>query len=255
MKRFVYKTTNLLTGKIYIGQHSTKNIDDGYLGSGVYLKKAFKKYGKENFKCEIIAYVDGSKEDLDHAEEFFIKHHKNTVGWDMMYNTTERARGVDCHTEETRKKMSEAKKGVKLSEEIRKKMSEAKKGVKLSEETRKKMSESLKGRQFSEETRKKMSESLKGNQNAKGNQSRKGCHLSEETRKKMSEAKKGVKLSEEHKQKLSAALSKKILCVEMNVIYPSVSEASRQTGISQPNISSVCIGRTKTAGGYHWKYI
>ena len=220
-QRFVYKTTNLLTGKIYIGQHSTKNIDDGYLGSGVYLKKEIKEYGKENFQREIIAFVDGSKEELNHAEEFYIKYYMNNVGRKMMYNATERAIGVDCHTEETKKKMSEAKKGVK----------------------------------FSEEHKQKLSEAQKGNQNAKGNQSRKGCHLSEETRKKMSEAKKGHTVSEEHKQKLSAALSKKILCIEMNVIYPSVSEASRQTGISQPNISSVCIGRTKTAGGYHWKYI
>ena len=50
------------------------------------------------------------------------------------------------HSEETKKKMSEAKKGKQLSEEHKKKMSEAKKGKQLSEETKKKMSEALKGK-------------------------------------------------------------------------------------------------------------
>lgn len=36
---FIYKTTNLINSKIYIGQRSTNKIDDGYLGSGVILLK------------------------------------------------------------------------------------------------------------------------------------------------------------------------------------------------------------------------
>ena len=46
---FIYKTTNLINGKIYIGQHTTDNINDRYLGSGVYFLRAVKKYGKKNF--------------------------------------------------------------------------------------------------------------------------------------------------------------------------------------------------------------
>jgi hypothetical protein len=44
----IYKTTNTSTDKYYIGKHSTDNINDDYLGSGVALKNAIKKYGKEN---------------------------------------------------------------------------------------------------------------------------------------------------------------------------------------------------------------
>ena len=71
-------------------------------------------------------------------------------------------------SDETRKKMSEAKKGHTVNEDTRKKMSEAKKGHTVNEETRKKLSESLKGRTSpmkgrtqSEETRKKISETIK----------------------------------------------------------------------------------------------
>lgn len=61
-------------------------------------------------------------------------------------------------TEETRRKISEAKMGKKLSEEVRKRLSDAHIGKKLSEETRRKMSESRKGKKISEETRRKISE-------------------------------------------------------------------------------------------------
>ena len=56
---FVYKTTNLIDGKIYIGKYSGK--DKKYLGSGTYLKNAINKYGRENFIREIIE--DGLSDD------------------------------------------------------------------------------------------------------------------------------------------------------------------------------------------------
>jgi hypothetical protein len=51
---YIYKTTNLINGKYYIGMHSTDNVNDGYVGSGKRLWYSIKKYGKENFKCEIL---------------------------------------------------------------------------------------------------------------------------------------------------------------------------------------------------------
>lgn len=66
---FIYKTTNLLSGKYYIGMHSTDNIEDGYLGSGKRLRYSINKYGVENHKREIIEFVDSRKELIKREKE------------------------------------------------------------------------------------------------------------------------------------------------------------------------------------------
>ena len=48
--------------------------------------------------------------------------------------------------------------------------------------------------------------------------------------------------------------SKKVLCVETGEVFESMGEAHRKTGVRTGNISSVCNGKQKTAGGYHWQY-
>ena len=58
----VYKVTNLVNGKIYVGLHVTKNLDDEYLGSGKQIQSAVKKYGRENFKREYIKICENSEE-------------------------------------------------------------------------------------------------------------------------------------------------------------------------------------------------
>lgn len=55
---FIYKTTNLNNGKYYIGMHSTSNFNDGYLGSGDRLRRSIRKYGRENFKLEILEFFN-----------------------------------------------------------------------------------------------------------------------------------------------------------------------------------------------------
>ena len=49
--------------------------------------------------------------------------------------------------------------------------------------------------------------------------------------------------------------SKPVKCIETNIIYLSVCDASRQTGIPQSSISYCCNGKLKTAGEYHWQFV
>lgn len=64
---FIYKTTNLLSGRYYIGMHSTNNLNDGYLGSGKRLRYSIQKYGGKNHKREILEFVE-SREALEARE-------------------------------------------------------------------------------------------------------------------------------------------------------------------------------------------
>ena len=91
---------------------------------------------------------------------------------------------------------------------------------------------------MSEMPKKKISEALKGIDRAGEKNSMYGKHHSEDT-----------------KNKLMLKNGIKIKCVEKNIIYNSMSEAERMTGIPNSNISKVCKGERKTAGGYHWEVV
>ena len=67
----IYKTTNLINGKFYIGKHQTKDLQDDYMGSGKLIKAAIKKYGVDNFHKEILHVVQTEKE-MDFLEKILV---------------------------------------------------------------------------------------------------------------------------------------------------------------------------------------
>lgn len=105
MHYLIYKITNKITGKYYIGSHKTKNINDNYMGSGKYLNHAKVKYGIENFEKEILFVYDTAEEmyakEREIVNEDFLAT-ENTYnlkiggagGWDLV-NTEEKNKNFD----------------------------------------------------------------------------------------------------------------------------------------------------------------
>lgn len=241
---YIYLIVNNVNGKMYVGQHKSNNFNDNYKGSGKLLWKAYGKYGEENFDKLFIESCE-SREQLNEREIFWIAEYKRRgytlynldKGGYRNYNTSkasnslkdywtderraEWSKRMKCvaskrnnkHTEESKRKMSEAHKGRKwfnngkvqvhafecpdgfvsgmlpkkshpCSEETKRKISAAQKGVKRpgfrnSSTWSKGNTPWNKGKQMSDETKAKLAEANKGK------------HHTEETRKKMSETRKG----------------------------------------------------------------
>lgn len=70
---YFYKITNLVNDHFYYGVHITTNINDGYMGSGKRLHHAYKKYGIENFKKEIIKFFENA-DDLYEYESIVVNN-------------------------------------------------------------------------------------------------------------------------------------------------------------------------------------
>ena len=120
----IYKITCRVNNKIYVGQHKTKNVNDGYMGSGKLICRAIEKYGVENFSKEILCEcVD--RQSAGKQEEYWIEK-LNATDSDIGYNITKYAWGGQPHTEETKRKLSALSKGKPKSNEFREKLKKPK---------------------------------------------------------------------------------------------------------------------------------
>lgn len=186
----IYRITNKINGKTYIGQHKYKKLNDKYMGSGKLITKAKKKYEIENFAKQILEF---DIPDVDLAND-----------WEQMYILFERAKGKAEYnianggngkgtvSEETKRKLSEINKG----------SNHPMYGKHLSDETRKKISEANKGKLISEEQRKHLSEVMKGRTPWKGKPAwNRGKTTPDEIKKKISEANKGKHFASEGTRK------------------------------------------------------
>lgn len=212
----IYKAENKINGMVYIGKtirtlkyRKYRHLSDSSSNSNTYFHKAIRKYGKENFEWSILVETD-SESKLNALEKFYIMIYRKMLG---VYNLTEGGEGMSGYTqaEESRKKVSDSKKGKPRDEETKKKISDSHKGKipwnkgktiiypegtknpffgkKHSEESCKKMSDAKKGKTSSFKGKHHSAESkIKLAEQSMGNSNRKGKKHSDDAKRKMSES-------------------------------------------------------------------
>lgn len=151
----IYKTVHILEGYEYVGVHFGTEVDS-YLGSGVLLKRAIRKYGRQSFHRKILFRFET-------ADEAYAKESELVdaawVASPYTYNLALGGRGRDSFqsSEETRQKLRKPK-----SDEHRAAISKGKTGLKMAERHRAAQSERQLGSKHSEETKQKMREQRSG---------------------------------------------------------------------------------------------
>ena len=185
-QHYIYLTTNLINNHQYIGKRQKSSFDFKYLGSGKLLTLAIKKYGKENFKCEILKECNTIAE-LNEQEKYYIKLY-DAVNNKNFYNIAIGGQGCGIPgkvlSKETRDKIGKANTGKIRTQQFKDNLSIITKSRNLSWTYRDKISASLRGHVVTEEARKKISEAHKGK-----TPWNKGKQMSDEQKKKISETK------------------------------------------------------------------
>lgn len=223
---FIYITTNNINGKKYIGQKKYYGNYETYIGSGIALKNAINKYGKENFTREIIENCK-TKEELDSREKFWIEYYNATESEDF-YNITSGGDGGFGSGKNS------PWYGKHLSDETKEKLSKIKSGENNpfygkthSDEVKKKLSEKALNQRHSKETREKMSKSMKENHadfNGKNN----------------------PRANPVNQYSLNGEFIKR---------WDYAKEASRTLDINYSSLISCCTGKYKSSGGFKWSYV
>lgn len=217
----IYKTTNLLDNKIYIGKSKYDNPD--YYGSGVVLNQAIKKYGRDNFKREVIEIVSNDG-DVNAREKY----------WILFYKSFEREIGYNRTT---------GGDGGALVGDSLESMRNSLKGKKLSPETKKKISDSHKGRHGKENNcmwkKSPWNKGLTAENNDKIRKNVQKAH----------EFNIGRPLSEEHKLKISMSNKGKN-------VYSRTEEHKNKISETLKNLTIVCphCGKTGGTGMYRWHF-
>jgi len=163
----IYKTTNLINGKFYVGQHFT-SADDGYLGSGKAIILSIKKYGKENFFRETLEVC--TSDSVNQKEDYWIEKLSATdrkIGYNISKFSRNPMKGRK-HSKETKEKLRNLFKNKPKSEDHKRKLSENHANVcgennpmfrkKRSEKSKKNQSLKMKGLKWKKEDKDKLKE-------------------------------------------------------------------------------------------------
>lgn len=230
----IYKTTNLLDGKIYVGQDS--NNSKSYYGSGIHLVNAIKLYGKRNFKKEILQ-ICNSFEELNEREIYWIDKlnaRNKDIGYNIAFGGADHVMTGRTHTVESKEKMSESQKTLYKNGYKNPML-----GKKLSDEAREKMKKS----------RNTFLNTIKGKETVK-----KTAKISADKRR---GKKRSAAACAQIKEGLKKLFAKTILQMDMsdNIVgtFFNYSEIKEKKGYIPGNISKCVRGLRKTAHGFKWK--
>jgi len=232
----IYKTTNLINGKIYIGKD--KHNNPNYIGSGLSLQNAIKKYGKVNFQKEILEYCDSEEHMLE--REIIWIHKLNSTDRAIGYNMTVGGNGGNTRINYTDQQLTEYKD--KLSHGLR---------------NSKKYATFIKNKTGTKrpDHSKKMKELYRSGKLVPHN---KGVPCPQHVKDILSKRLKGVKLTEEHKAKIGKSKCKAVEVYTLEDVYietlPSIKTASKKYNVGRDSIYGCCIGKYKQGAGYKWKY-
>lgn len=175
MHYIIYKTTNLINGKFYIGKHQTNDLNDGYVGSGKLLKRAIKKYGMDNFKTEIVETCP-TEVHMNMAERIYV-----VVDREVSYNICPGGKGGFGYIRDMPNYKEFQLRGAKAGGKASSRIQYARGTGLFSKETRLKVSAGMKIRHqlgiankppgtkgfvFSADSKNKMSTSAKGSKNS-----------------------------------------------------------------------------------------
>ncbi len=276
-RRIIYKTTNNINGKIYIGK-SEKN-DPNYLGSGKIIRQAIKRYGKENFTRKDID-IAFSKQELNEKEIYWVDFY-DARNPEIGYNIAPGGKGVGSgkdhhmygktHSKEARAKISLANKGKILTQEQLDKMVEGAKKSWLIPEYKEMMSNIRKEMWKDPEFKRKRSEYSKKVWEDPEYKAKKvkimkeigatpefkakmaaistGKTHTEESKRKISEARKGMKFSDEHRANISKAQEGRIkgsLSLETRKRMSESSKGKPKSEEHCKNLAKANIGKKAT---------
>lgn len=274
---YVYKTTNLINGLIYIGISRKPSINSlGYLGSGKKFKKAIKEFGKNNFSKEILA-EDTTFEyyDLQKLEIFLIDlfdARNPLVGYNISQGGDGNCGEVNGmfnkkHNEDTRKSISETRlKNLKIIPEYGKKSAESSAHFSEFITKRNKLHPTLPNG-HSEETKKSISNTMK-EKALNGELHKNHAKFTDERKQEYSERFSGEfnpfygkKHTEETKDKIRQAIRNKFppvnkLNFEGGIVthYESIFDVT-EDGYRPDLVKKVLKGENKSHGGFYWKHI
>ena len=220
-----------------------------------YFSNAIKKYGQENFLHEVL-FEGLTKEEAEQKEIELIAYYKSnqrTYG----YNITNGGECLGKHSEETKQKMKEnhADYSGKNHPQYGRHHSEETKLI-LSQKAKERYKENghpSTGKKHSEEFKITMSKFAKERLSIPENNPFYGKHHTEETKKIISEkAKERFKDPTKHP---SYGKTRKVICLDDGIIYPSVRYVSEKFGLSMATLYQNCSGKTDKCGGFRFRYL